>query len=164
MITAANTNSPGASASSGSGGTLGFAIPINRALAIARQIASGQPSATVHIGLPGFLGVEVATSDSSSPRQEAADEAQSGRNGPDRGRSQLLLHQRSAGRRPGARRADRGGRAHRPACCATRPPSRRAWCRRRDHVGVRKPVTTPGSLTSITGNSHPGDVVSGARG
>ena len=79
MITAANTSTPGQSSSSG--GTLGFAIPINSALAIARQIASGQPSATVHIGLPGFLGVEVATSDSSNPQQQAADEAQAGRNG-----------------------------------------------------------------------------------
>ena len=35
----------------------------------------------MHIGLPGFLGVEVATSDSSNPQQQAADEAQTGRNG-----------------------------------------------------------------------------------
>ena len=81
MITAANTSTPGTSSSSGSGGSLGFAIPINSALAIARQIASGQPSATVHIGLPGFLGVEVAQSDSSDPKQQAADEAQAGRTG-----------------------------------------------------------------------------------
>ncbi len=78
MITAANTSSPGQSSS---GSTLGFAIPINSALAIARQIASGQPSATVHIGLPGFLGVQVATSNSSDPQQQAADEAQAGRKG-----------------------------------------------------------------------------------
>ncbi len=54
MITAANT---GNSSQSSAGGTLGFAIPINSALAIARQIAAGRPSAAVHIGVPGFLGV-----------------------------------------------------------------------------------------------------------
>src|SRR6266702_5090431 len=68
MITAADT---GSSRSAGhGGGTLGFAIPINSALAIARQIAAGKPSATVYIGVPGFLGVEVATSDSQDPRQQ----------------------------------------------------------------------------------------------
>ena len=32
----------------------------------------------MYIGLPGFLGVEVATSSSPSPQQQAADEAQGG--------------------------------------------------------------------------------------
>lgn len=39
-----------------------FAIPINTALSIARQIESGRPSANVHIGMPGFLGVQVLKS------------------------------------------------------------------------------------------------------
>jgi S1-C subfamily serine protease len=37
----------------------GYAIPIAAALSIARQIAQGATSATVHIGPTGFLGVEV---------------------------------------------------------------------------------------------------------
>ncbi|WP_460533002.1 S1C family serine protease [Humibacter ginsengiterrae] len=43
----------------------GYAIPIETALGIAHQIESGQASSTVTIGLPAFLGVEVA-SDASS--------------------------------------------------------------------------------------------------
>ena len=39
--------------------TQAFAIPINRALGIARQVEAGRASATVHIGATGFLGVEV---------------------------------------------------------------------------------------------------------
>jgi len=39
----------------------GFAIPINRALAIAGQIQSRSPSDTVHIGPPAMLGVGVGT-------------------------------------------------------------------------------------------------------
>ena len=63
MDTAANT-------SSGLGGnqpaaTTGFAIPINRAISIATQIADGHASATVHIGLAGFIGINVA--DASTP-------------------------------------------------------------------------------------------------
>jgi S1-C subfamily serine protease len=42
-----------------SSATDGFAIPINHALAIAKQIESGQSSSSVHIGGRGFLGVEV---------------------------------------------------------------------------------------------------------
>jgi len=41
------------------GQTTAFAIPINHALAIARQIEAGASSATVHIGATGFLGVAV---------------------------------------------------------------------------------------------------------
>jgi S1-C subfamily serine protease len=39
--------------------SVAYAIPIDEALAVAQQIRSGQPSSTVHIGLPGFLGVAV---------------------------------------------------------------------------------------------------------
>jgi serine protease Do len=39
----------------------GFAIPINDAMAVAGQIRSGAPSATVHIGQPVLLGVGVGS-------------------------------------------------------------------------------------------------------
>jgi S1-C subfamily serine protease len=64
-------------ASSGSFGNttsdVGFAIPINRALAIARQIRGGHGSPTVTIGPSGFLGVLVPSqkaSSASSPAQQ----------------------------------------------------------------------------------------------
>ena len=40
----------------------GFAIPINRAVSIARQITAGHGSATVHIGPSAFLGVQIRAS------------------------------------------------------------------------------------------------------
>ncbi|HUZ10666.1 MAG TPA: trypsin-like peptidase domain-containing protein [Acidimicrobiales bacterium] len=40
-------------------GNAGFAIPINSALTIARQIVGGHASSTVHVGPTAFLGVEV---------------------------------------------------------------------------------------------------------
>jgi S1-C subfamily serine protease len=43
----------------GSSSTAGFAIPINQALQIARQIADRQPSTDVQVGLPSFMGVSV---------------------------------------------------------------------------------------------------------
>ena len=49
-----------------SSGTQGFAIPIDTALTIARQIVAGNASSTVHIGTTAFLGVEVSPAGSSS--------------------------------------------------------------------------------------------------
>jgi len=68
MDTAAQTS--GAAA-----GTSGFAIPINRALSIARSIAAGHTSAQIQLGYPAFLGVTVARSKngpstSSSPQTQ----------------------------------------------------------------------------------------------
>ena len=54
MNTAANSQSLG-----GQGTSMGFAIPINRALAIAKQIAAGNASGHILIGPKGFMGVGV---------------------------------------------------------------------------------------------------------
>ena len=43
--------------------TQAYAIPINKAVQIAKQILSGKGSATVHIGATGFLGVSIASDD-----------------------------------------------------------------------------------------------------
>lgn len=56
MDTAASTSG------SFTGTTTAYAIPINKALSIANQIESGTASSTIHIGLPGFLGVSVMDS------------------------------------------------------------------------------------------------------
>jgi S1-C subfamily serine protease len=39
------------------GDSVGFAIPIDRAIGLVAQINAGQASATVHLGVPGLLGV-----------------------------------------------------------------------------------------------------------
>jgi len=58
MDTAANTGTSFGQSSTIA--TTGFAIPINHAVTIADQIAAGHASATVHIGLAGFIGINVA--------------------------------------------------------------------------------------------------------
>jgi S1-C subfamily serine protease len=42
-----------------SGHTQGFAVPINQAATVARQIVAGTASATVHIGPTGLMGVQI---------------------------------------------------------------------------------------------------------
>jgi S1-C subfamily serine protease len=68
MDTAANSQSLG-----GAGTDMGFAIPINHALAIARQIAGGKAGPHILLGQSGFMGIGV---DSTSDAQQCL--AQSG--------------------------------------------------------------------------------------
>jgi S1-C subfamily serine protease len=56
MDTAASTNAIGYGSQ-----TVGFAIPINRAMSIAQQIISGHSSSVVRVGSAGFLGVLVTS-------------------------------------------------------------------------------------------------------
>jgi S1-C subfamily serine protease len=58
--------------SQGAPGTQGYAIPINGALSLAKQIESGKSSSSVHIGNSAFLGVEVATTSAYSAYGAAA--------------------------------------------------------------------------------------------
>ena len=60
MDTAANSSE----SAEGTAATQGFAIPINKAVTIADEIADGKASTSVHIGLAGFMGVNVADADS----------------------------------------------------------------------------------------------------
>lgn len=66
MDTAASSGNSGGFGTTAATTTTAFSIPINRAIAIANEIESGQTSATVHIGASAFLGIEVASSDGQS--------------------------------------------------------------------------------------------------
>ncbi len=56
--TAASSSQP---FQSGAGQTQSFAIPVNRALSLARRIEAGQSSTTVHVGATAFLGVALSS-------------------------------------------------------------------------------------------------------
>jgi S1-C subfamily serine protease len=49
----------------------GFAIPINTALSVARQIAAGHASSTITIGYPPFAGIFTGSGSDSSPQAQA---------------------------------------------------------------------------------------------
>jgi S1-C subfamily serine protease len=61
MITASATQSPGQSSS-----RIGYAIPINAALAVVGQVRSGQATADVIIGPAGYLGIEARNIDAAT--------------------------------------------------------------------------------------------------
>jgi S1-C subfamily serine protease len=67
MDTAASTGSSGFVQEQ----TTGYAIPINTALGIAREIAAGHASSTITIGYPAFLGVFAGGGSSSNPQVQA---------------------------------------------------------------------------------------------
>jgi S1-C subfamily serine protease len=54
----------------------GFAIPINTALSVARQIAAGHASSTITIGYPPFVGIFIGSGSSSSPPVQAQQQEQ----------------------------------------------------------------------------------------
>ena len=170
MITAANTST--SSQFGSGGGTLGFAIPINSALSIARQIHGGKSSSTIYIGLPGFLGVEVAAaSTSSNPQQQAIDEQQSGGGPTGSGtggtggsgpggngqacqstNEQLVIPAKVAPASTGALILG--------VLCGTAAQEKGIAAGDVITSVNGQPVTTPDSLSGITARYHPGTVVS----
>jgi S1-C subfamily serine protease len=56
----------------------GFAIPINTALSVARDIVAGHASSTISIGYPPFIGIYVGSGTSSDPQQQAAAQQNNG--------------------------------------------------------------------------------------
>jgi S1-C subfamily serine protease len=60
---------------------IGFAIPINTALSVARQIAGGRGSSTITIGYPPFMGIFIGPGSSSNPQAQARQQANGGSSG-----------------------------------------------------------------------------------
>jgi S1-C subfamily serine protease len=58
------------------GPAAGFAIPINTALSVARQIAAGHASSAVTIGYPPFIGIFIGSGSSSDPQAQAQQQGQ----------------------------------------------------------------------------------------
>ncbi len=54
----------------------GFAIPINTALTVARQIAASHASSTIVVGYPPFIGIYIAKGTNSNPQAQAAQQQQ----------------------------------------------------------------------------------------
>ena len=57
----------------------GFAIPINTALSVARQIAAGHASPAITIGYPPFLGIFLGSGSTKSPQAQARQQGQGAR-------------------------------------------------------------------------------------
>jgi S1-C subfamily serine protease len=160
-----------ASSTQGSANVLGYAIPINTALTVARQIVAGQASGTVEIGVPGFLGVLVPQSSSADPRQQAQQQRQQQQGGGAAGSPGPPAGQAPAGQAPGGpgcinNNADTtvpaaiapatSGALVDGVLCGT--PAAAAGLASGDVVtGVNgQAITTPSSLTTMMSQLRPG--------
>ena len=156
MITAADTPSPGSL-----GSTIGYAIPVNSALAIANQIATRRASSTVYIGVPGFLGVEVAgQSNSPNPNQQAAGENGQGNGGARGGNASACLVGGQVPAVPSRIAPVNTGALILGILCGTAAQAQGLAPGDVITSVNGAAVTTPDSLTSITARYHPGAVVS----
>jgi S1-C subfamily serine protease len=54
----------------------GFAIPVNTALSVAREIVAGHASSTIVIGYPPFIGIYVGQGTSANPQDQASQQQQ----------------------------------------------------------------------------------------
>ena len=162
MDTAASSSSSESSSSS----TMGYAIPINTALSIARQIAAGQSSSTIQIGLPGFLGVLVPQSNSSNPQQQAQQQQQGqsgGFGGPAAGSgggSQSCVNTATSNTVPATIAPASSGALIDNVLCGSAAAT--AGLSAGDVITAvnGQAVTSPGSLTTIMSKYHGGDKVS----
>jgi S1-C subfamily serine protease len=158
MDTAASSGSLGNQTSD-----VGFAIPINRALSIARQIRNGQASSTITIGPTGFLGVLVpsqrASSASSPTQQQQLQLGQQG-NGPGiPGSGSCLANDQNAGVPQNVAPVSTGTLVLGSLC---NTPSAQAGIVAGDVITAvgGHAVGSPDSLTAILQHYRPGESVS----
>ncbi len=151
-------------ASSGSFGSqsadVGFAIPINKAVSIARQIISGKASANVKIGATGFLGVLVPSkqaSSASSPQQQQQLEMQQFPGSPGASTA-CMVNDQNAGV-PQQIAPTGSGTLVLGDLCGT--PAESAGITAGDVITAvnGRAVSSPDSLTAILQNFRPGDSV-----
>jgi S1-C subfamily serine protease len=130
----------------------GFAIPINRALAIARLIVAGQAGARIHVGSTGFLGVLIPSQRASQLTSPAAQRRRqlqqyAGGAAPSAGAGCISTNQ-TAGV-PSSVAPARAGALVLGRLCGT--PASHAGISAGDVITRvdRHPVTTPSSLTAV---------------
>jgi S1-C subfamily serine protease len=127
-----------------SSGNQGYAIPINEAITIAKEIEAGTSSSTVHIGATAFLGVEVA---------------QSTCGGNTGGGSGFGFGGGGFGGNSGSGSSSSSG----ALICSviTSSPAQESGLAEGDTITSLsgQSVTSPGALTNLLGPFHPGDKV-----
>ena len=134
----------------------GYAIPIDRALPIAREIAAGRPGPRIQIGLPAFLGVLLPDSTSADPRRQA--------------RAELRQTGAASGSGRGCTSGDTTATPASIASAGTGALVDGVLCGTpADQAGLYagdviisvggQPVTSPRSLTALVSRYHPGSRV-----
>jgi S1-C subfamily serine protease len=137
----------------------GFAIPINTALSVARQIADGHASSTVTIGYPPFVGVFTGSGPDSSPQAQAQQEQQNGGIGSN-GSAPRCYTRNSNLTVPSAIAPVSSGALIIGTICGS-PAASAGMTGGAVITAVNgQAVGSPGDLTGILSRFHPGDTIS----
>jgi S1-C subfamily serine protease len=135
----------------------GFAIPVNTALSVARQIAGGHASKVIAIGYPPFMGIFVGSGSSSSP--QAQQEQQEQQNG-GFGSSQACYTSNADVAVPSAIAPAGSGTLILGTICGS-PAAQAGMTGGAVITAVNgQAVGSPDDLTSILARFHPGDTIS----
>ena len=137
-------------------GNQGFAIPINTALSIARQIVAGNGSSTIHIGTTAFLGVEISPNGSSSSSGIGGGSGSGNGSGPFGG---LFGGNSGSTGNTGSSGSSASGAA--VAGVVTNGPAQEAGLAQGDVITALggKSINSADDLTKDMGAYHPGDKV-----
>jgi S1-C subfamily serine protease len=139
--------------------SVGYAIPINAAMAVERQIAAGHRGPGIMIGVRGFLGVVVPSTATSSPQQQARQEQGIGTGGGGSRSPQGCVDMESQSGVPARIAPARSGALVDGVLCGTGAAV--AGISPGDVItaAAGRPVTSPDALTVIMNESRPGTVV-----
>ena len=138
----------------------GFAIPINMALSVARQIAGGHASSTVTIGYPPFVGIFLGSGSDSSPQAQAQQEEQQNGGIGSNGRPPKCYTRNSNLTVPSAIAPVSSGALIIGTICGS-PAASAGMTGGAVITAVNgQAVGSPGDLTGILSRFHPGDTIS----
>jgi S1-C subfamily serine protease len=137
----------------------GFAIPINTALSVAREIAAGHASSAITIGYPPFIGIFIGSGSSSSPQAQAQQQENGGGYGGS-GNSQACYTSNSDLSVPSAIAPVSSGTLIEGTICGS-PAASAGMTGGAVITAVNgRAVGSPDDLAGILARFHPGDTIS----
>jgi S1-C subfamily serine protease len=138
---------------------VGYAIPIDTAMSVERQIVAGHAAPGITIGVGGFLGVVVPTTATANPRMQAQQEQniQTGRGGSPRPHGCIDI-EADAGP-PAAVAPARSGALVDGVLCGTGAAAAGITAGDVITAVAGRPVSSPDALTAIVSGRRPGAVV-----
>ena len=138
----------------------GFAIPINTALSVARQIAAGHASAAISIGYPPFIGIFIGAGSSSNPQTQAQQQEQQNSGPGDSGSAPACYTSNADLTVPSAIAPVSSGTLIDGTICGS-PAAAAGLTGGAVITAVNgQAVGSPDDLTSILTRFHPGDTIS----
>jgi S1-C subfamily serine protease len=138
----------------------GFAIPINTALSVARQIAAGHAGPAITIGYPAFVGIFIGSGSSSSPQAQAQQQEQQNGGSGGTGSSPACYQSNADLAVPPAIAPVSSGTLIVGTICGS-PAASAGMTGGAVITAVNgKAVGSPGDLGSILARFHPGDTIS----